>query len=65
MRKKGKKYIQALELVETTDDLDEFIPAVIEHAEYVLSIIDVIFLIKYVRSFSSNKSIILNNAGNI
>ena len=28
---------KALELVETTDDLDEFIPAVIEHAEYVLS----------------------------
>ena len=28
---------KALELVETTDDLDEFIPQVIEHAEYVLS----------------------------
>ena len=28
---------KALELVETTDDLDEFIPAVIAHAEYVLS----------------------------
>ena len=28
---------KALELTETTDDLDEFIPQVIEHAEYVLS----------------------------
>ena len=28
---------KALELAETTDDLDEFIPQVIEHAEYVLS----------------------------
>ena len=28
---------KALELVETTDDLDEFIPQVIAHAEYVLS----------------------------
>ena len=28
---------KALELVETTDDLDEFIPQVLEHAEYVLS----------------------------
>ncbi len=28
---------KAVELAETTDDLDEFIPQVIEHAEYVLS----------------------------
>lgn len=28
---------KGLELAETTDDLDEFIPQVIEHAEYVLS----------------------------
>ncbi len=28
---------KGLELAETTDDLDEFIPLVIEHAEYVLS----------------------------